>query len=133
MPMKPAQTTSSTPRSASQSAIARSRALALAVVVGEREDRALDARGAGALQREGLGVARADARDRRRAPVHALDQRLQVRARARDQHAEPHGARRSAVLDALARHDLADRHASQPAPRRPRAPRRRRPAGTMAT
>jgi len=69
--MNPAQTTSSTSRP-------------------EREDRALDAGQAGSLQGEGLVVARAHAGDDRRSPVHALDQRLQVRARARDQYAEPH-------------------------------------------
>ena len=107
--------------------------LALAAVLGEREDRARDARRAGALQRERLAVARAHAGDRRRPPVHALDQRLQVRARARDQHAEPHGARRHPRTrrprPARSRH----RQASQPAAAQACERRRASAAGTTAT
>ena len=85
--MKPASTTSSTPRSSSQAAIAPSRCRPVRVARG-LEDGRLDARAprpARAPRTPGLLLATRDDLDAV-AAVHRVEDRLEVRARARDQH-----------------------------------------------
>ena len=91
--MKPASTTSST--SSAVEPVAQRAVARLAVgVVGDREDRGVHPGAARALEAARLGAARGHAHHlHRAAPVHAVEQGLQVRALAGDQDgdAERHG------------------------------------------